>query len=466
MTEKSLLEKHYLTCLMEAALEHLVRHITVDPNAVKNLGGLGISQTNRPRIAPAKGPGFLNKLSGFGYKDQNGDYISALEDMQDGGGRGGSGPRFEGGISGLSNAIGLTPYGSGREATGIAKFIQNGGVFGALAKGMGNSAMSGIKSLGTQGGEYAKGDTVNALAKKYNMSPEEFAKLNNLDDPNKIREGDTYRYGRPPSANQPTAMDMINQMNRRDNNDRAAPQNVGLPSVAAAAAPPTAIEYSEAAASGAFEPIPNPNYDPSAPQSPTNMQFLSNPTMDQLMRWKNRAKVPFVYAQGGLVGYAEGGLAELANMGNGGAEPAEMNEKQIVSSAVAAINEQMPEEQAAMALATFVQTFGEDALKDLIDRVMSGDLEETVQNGEGKIAGPGDGMNDRVPASIDGQQDVLLSDGEFIIPADVVSGLGNGSSEAGSKALERLMKRIREERTGNGTQPEAIDAESMMRSVA
>jgi hypothetical protein len=75
-------------------------------------------------------------------------------------------------------------------------------------------------------------------------------------------------------------------------------------------------------------------------------------------------------------------------------------------------------------------------------------------------------MNDRVPASIDGQQDVLLSDGEFIIPADVVSGLGNGSSEAGSKALERLMKRIREERTGNGTQPEAIDAESMMRSVA
>jgi hypothetical protein len=396
-------------------------------------------------------------------------------------GRNDTGGASSGEVRGSGLALGHTALPSmllGGLTGGLPGMIMSGVGYGARkaftgqsntpGQGLVNSAMSGIKSLGTQGGsgEYAKGDTVNALAKKYNMSPEEFAKLNKIKKPNEIKEGDTYRYGKAPSANNQAGMDMIEQMDRRGNNDRAAPQNVGLPSVAAAAVPSTATEYSEAAASGAFEPIPNPNYDPSAPQSPTNMQFLSNPTMDQLMRWKNRAKVPFVYAQGGLVGYAEGGLAELASMDNGDAAPAEMNEKQIVSSAVAAINEQMPEEQAAMALAAFVQTFGEDALKDLIDRVMSGDLEETVQNGEGKIAGPGDGMNDRVPASIDGQQDVLLSDGEFIIPADVVSGLGNGSSEAGSKALERLMKRIREERTGNGTQPEAIDAESIMRSVA
>jgi hypothetical protein len=415
----------------------------------------------------------------LGGKDRDGDTSPSGRMVVTG--RNESGTPISGENRGSGLALGHTALPSmllGGLTGGLPGMIMGGVGYGARkaftgqsntpGQGLVNSAMSGIKGLGTQGGsgEYAKGDTVNALAKKYNMSPEEFAKLNKIKDPNKISEGDTYRYGKAPSANNQAGMDMIEQMNRRDNNDRAAPQNVGLPSVAAAAAPPTATEYSEAAASGAFEPIPNPNYDPSAPQSPTNMQFLSNPTMDQLMRWKNRAKVPFVYAQGGLVGYAEGGLAELASMDNGDAAPAEMNEKQIVSSAVAAINEQMPEEQAAMALAAFVQTFGEDALKDLIDRVMSGDLEETVQNGEGKIAGPGDGMNDRVPASIDGQQDVLLSDGEFIIPADVVSGLGNGSSEAGSKALERLMKRIREERTGNGTQPEAIDAESMMRSVA
>jgi hypothetical protein len=52
--------------------------------------------------------------------------------MQDGGGRGGSGPRFEGGISDLSNAIKSTPYGSGEEATGIAKFTPRWWVLGAM----------------------------------------------------------------------------------------------------------------------------------------------------------------------------------------------------------------------------------------------------------------------------------------------------------------------------------------------
>ena len=409
----------------------------------------------------------------LGGKDRDGDKKPSGRMVVTG--RNESGTPISGENRGSGLALGHTALPSillGGLTGGLPGMIMGGVGYGARkaftgqsntpGQGLVNSAMSGIKSLGTQGGEYAKGDTVNALAKKYNMSPEEFAKLNKIKDPNKISEGDTYRYGKAPSATNRDGMDMIDRMDRRDGRNNT----VGLPSVAPAPDNTTDTDYSRAAAEGAFEPIPNPNYDPSSPQSPTNMQFLSNPTMDQLLRWKNRAKVPFVYAQGGLVGYAEGGLAELASMDNGDAAPAEMNEKQIVSSAVAAINEQMPEEQAAMALAAFVQTFGEDALKDLIDRVMSGDLEETVQNGEGKIAGPGDGMNDRVPASIDGQQDVLLSDGEFIIPADVVSGLGNGSSEAGSKALERLMKRIREERTGNGTQPEAIDAESMMRSVA
>ena len=409
----------------------------------------------------------------LGGKDRDGDKSPSGRMVVTG--RNDTGGASSGEVRGSGLALGHTALPSmllGGLTGGLPGMIMGGVGYGARkaftgqsntpGQGLVNSAMSGIKGLGKQSGEYAKGDTVNALAKKYNMSPEEFAKLNKIKDPNKIREGDTYRYGKAPSATNRDGMDMIDRMNRRDGSNNT----VGLPSVAPAPDNTTDTDYSRAAAEGAFEPIPNPNYDPSAPQSPTNMQFLSNPTMDQLMRWKNRAKVPFVYAQGGLVGYAEGGLAELASMDNGDAAPAEMNEKQIVSSAVAAINEQMPEEQAAMALAAFVQTFGEDALKDLIDRVMSGDLEETVQNGEGKIAGPGDGMNDRVPASIDGQQDVLLSDGEFIIPADVVSGLGNGSSEAGSKALERLMKRIREERTGNGTQPEAIDAESMMRSVA
>ena len=82
-----------------------------NPNAVKGLGGLGISQTNRPRLQGTMEEG--KKSFGYGYYDQNGDWISPREDMQDGYGPGGSGAKFGGMFGGLSNALGATGYGSG-----------------------------------------------------------------------------------------------------------------------------------------------------------------------------------------------------------------------------------------------------------------------------------------------------------------------------------------------------------------
>ena len=61
-------------------------------------------------------------------------------------------------------------------------------------------------------------------------------------------------------------------------------------------------------------------------------------------------------------------------------------------------------------------------------------------------------MADKVPATIDGVQDARLSDGEFVIPADVVSHLGNGNSDAGAKVLKDMMNRVRKARTGNEKQ--------------
>ena len=57
------------------------------------------------------------------------------------------------------------------------------------------------------------------------------------------------------------------------------------------------------------------------------------------------------------------------------------------------------------------------------------------------LDGASDGMADKVPATIDGQQEARLSDGEFVIPADVVSHLGNGNSDAGAKVLKDMMRR-------------------------
>ena len=73
------------------------------------------------------------------------------------------------------------------------------------------------------------------------------------------------------------------------------------------------------------------------------------------------------------------------------------------------------------------------------------------------LGGHSDGMADKVPANIDGRRPAALSDGEFVIPADVVSHLGNGNSNAGAKRLYEMMDRIRGARTGNTKQGKQIN---------
>ena len=78
------------------------------------------------------------------------------------------------------------------------------------------------------------------------------------------------------------------------------------------------------------------------------------------------------------------------------------------------------------------------------------------------LKGPGDGMSDNIPATINGRQPARLADGEFVIPADVVSHLGNGSTEAGAKHLHAMMNKVRKARTGNPKQGKQINARKYM----
>ena len=78
------------------------------------------------------------------------------------------------------------------------------------------------------------------------------------------------------------------------------------------------------------------------------------------------------------------------------------------------------------------------------------------------LQGGTDGMADRIPANIDGEQPAALSHGEFVIPADVVSHLGNGNSEAGADKLYQMMSRIRKARTGNEKQGKKINPDKFM----
>jgi len=78
------------------------------------------------------------------------------------------------------------------------------------------------------------------------------------------------------------------------------------------------------------------------------------------------------------------------------------------------------------------------------------------------LDGNTDGMADEKPAMIDGEEPALLSDGEFVIPADVVSHLGNGNSDAGAKVLEEMMARVRKARTGSEEQGAQIDPNNFL----
>lgn len=78
------------------------------------------------------------------------------------------------------------------------------------------------------------------------------------------------------------------------------------------------------------------------------------------------------------------------------------------------------------------------------------------------LKGPGDGMSDSIPATISGKQPARLADGEFVIPADVVSHLGNGSTDAGAKKLYGMMDKIRKARTGKKKQAPAVKANKYM----
>jgi hypothetical protein len=108
-------------------------------------------------------------------------------------------------------------------------------------------------------------------------------------------------------------------------------------------------------------------------------------------------------------------------------------------------------------------------IQNTLDKLIAGSKPGAVGMAQGGIAsvapqgqgyylgGPTDGMADKVPATIDGKQPAALSDGEFVIPADVVSHLGNGNSDSGAQNLYSMMERVRKDRTGNPNQGRQID---------
>ena len=163
--------------------------------------------------------------------------------------------------------------------------------------------------------------------------------------------------------------------------------------------------------------------------------------------------------------FQEGGLAEVGAMMQEAGPDANIVAQEVTAQAVSAVRGDHPEPEKAVT--EYISMFGEDSfgrLREIVIQEMqvesAGGAAEIAA--EGMISGPGAGRDDLIRGSIEGEQELRVSDGEFIIPADVVSGIGDGSSDAGAKRLYSMLDRVRQTRTGTKQQPSRVDEQAML----
>ena len=164
------------------------------------------------------------------------------------------------------------------------------------------------------------------------------------------------------------------------------------------------------------------------------------------------------FDKGGMA--QEGGIVEAGEMMEEAGPEGDVVAEEVTAQAVSAVRGDHPQPEEA--ISTYVEMFGEEQfgrLRELVvEQMQIGQLggEEEIET-EGMVSGPGAGRDDLIRGTIEGEQELRVSDGEFIVPADVVSGIGDGSSDAGAKRLHAMIDNIRKTRTGTDEQPARID---------
>ena len=193
------------------------------------------------------------------------------------------------------------------------------------------------------------------------------------------------------------------------------------------------------------------------------VEFWKTNRPEEAKGTKGTEGTPEGKAMGGIVdsgvpvNFAKGGIADIPDPA---AQAPAGNEKDLISQAISAIKGEV--EDPRPVLGAFLAKYGEDALRNLVDKVQSGEVDDTAARSSGMLKGPGDGMNDRIPAKVEGGQDVLLANNEYVVPADVISALGNGSSDAGAQHMDKMLERVRTAAHGKPTQQKKVTAEKVL----
>jgi hypothetical protein len=165
-------------------------------------------------------------------------------------------------------------------------------------------------------------------------------------------------------------------------------------------------------------------------------------------------------AAGGIAGYAAGGL-KMKTMSPGEGIYRDTDEDTASLGAYDAAMKRMKKQYAAANLKPKEMPKSGIAKLGQMKAMASGGLGGYSDGGR-MLKGPGDGMSDNIPAVIGKKQPARLADGEFVVPADVVSHLGNGSTDAGAKKLYSMMDKVRTARTGKKKQAPAVKVDKYM----
>ena len=174
----------------------------------------------------------------------------------------------------------------------------------------------------------------------------------------------------------------------------------------------------------------------------------------------------FGFAKGGKIPrYQRGeGIAGITReLGGTGGEEAMMTEgnEQLIQATVQAVLGMLPDQQTADAIINqFIGLYGQEAFMALREQVLQSQAPGAQT--EGMIEGFGGGMDDFVQGVAGSQERIAASPGEYIVPADVVSQLGDGNSTEGSRKLDGMSERVRMAKTGTIEQAPPIDSEDVL----
>ena len=372
---------------------------------------------------------------------------------------------------GAGSAIGA--IGAGALGSGLGRFMETGdfeeGVkTGALSFLGGQALGKGLEAFGGTG--VPAGETTRKIADfgMGGVKPQSFGQnlMSTLKDPISLGQATIAQGAIPPPA-MPEEEDV-----EFDNRERMAPRRIMR-------RPPPGYRPGFDAE---FDYGVAPNYGTQVMNMGGLVGLLGNPKVqDALSNVAGIALNPAMQREANNLmtgeftpeGYSPLTMADVGMKDGGQAEMQGNDPQEIMLNAIRALQGMSSDPEKDIAV--FVQAFGSEALRDLQMRVASGEM-GGGEAGLGRLLeGEGDGMSDSIDAEIvsdemspSGSGEPLkVADGEYVVAADAVADIGNGSTNAGAKKLDDLMKEVRRARHGTTKQPPEKNMMNVMRkSVA